>query len=294
MKTKKRETTNDKIFKYLTVLFLSMLAMSIIIPFINVFSKSISDTTAVVSGKVSLTPIGFDLSSYSFILQEGTFFHSPGISFFIMFFGTFLSMLCTALVAYPLSKPNLKGRKVLTGLYMFTMVFHCGIVPDYLLVKQLNMLNSVWSLIIPGLIWTYNMLILKSYFESLPISIEESAKIDGAKYGRIFFSIVLPLSKPALATVSLFYAVGYWNDYFKALLYISKPDVKPLQLYIYELVTQGANILESASSAGIEGVISPEGVRCASIILSVIPMLILYPIIQKYFTSGMTLGAVKE
>lgn len=284
----------DKIFTWSAGTFLGLCALTIIIPFINVFAKSISDSVAVISGKVGLLPVGFDLSSYRFIVREGSFFRSLGISVFVMAVGTFLSMVCTAMVAYPLSEPTLRGRKPLMLLYMFTMVFSCGMIPDYLLVKQLGMLNSVWSLIIPGLVWTYNVLILKSYFESIPESIKESAQIDGAGFGTIFLRIILPLSRPALATVSLFYAVGYWNDYFKALLYINKPDRKPMQMYLYELVTQGGNLLESASAVGMESSLSPEGIRCASIILSVIPMLVLYPFIQKYFTSGITLGAVKE
>ena len=285
---------SDRVFMWSAGIFLGICALIIIIPFVNVFAKSISDSVAVVSGKVSLLPVGFDLSSYRFIFQEGSFFRSLGISAFVMVTGTFLSMICTALVAYPLSEPTLYGKKPLMLLYMFTMVFSCGIIPDYLLVKQLGMLNTVWSLIIPGLVWTYNMLILKSYFESIPDSLKESARMDGAGYGTIFFRIVLPLSRPALATVSLFYAVGYWNDYFKALLYINKPALKPMQMYLYELVTQGGNLLESASAVGIKGSISPEGVRCACIVLSVIPMLVLYPVIQKYFTSGIMLGEVKE
>ncbi|MEG0648609.1 MAG: carbohydrate ABC transporter permease [Oscillospiraceae bacterium] len=221
---------SDRIFSALAMIILLLSALAVMIPFVNVIAKSLSSSSAVVSGKVSFWPVDIDLTSYKFILSEGTFFRSLSISLFVTIAGTLLSMLCTALIAYPLSKPTLKGRKPLLLLYMFTMVFSCGMIPDYLLVKELGMLNSVWSLIVPGLVWTYNMLILKSYFEGIPQSIEESAKIDGAGWGCIFVKIVMPLSKPALATVSLFYAVAYWNDYFKALLYINKPNVKPLQL----------------------------------------------------------------
>lgn len=284
----------DRLFTVCAISFLGILTLAVLIPFFSVFAKSFSSSAAVVSGKVRFWPKFFELTSYEFIFREGTFFRSLGVSLLVMGVGTMLSMLCTALVAYPLSKSELKGGKALTLLYMFTMVFNCGIIPDYLIVKQLGMLNTVWSLIIPGLVWTYNMLILKSYFQSIPASVEESAKIDGAGWGCVFVKIVLPLSKPALATVSLFYAVAYWNDYFKALLYINKPQCKPLQLYLYELVTQGGNLLESAASAGMKNILSPEGVRCASIILSIIPMLILYPFVQRFFTAGLTLGAVKE
>lgn len=292
---RKNNTTHmiDTVYCAISYIVPILLSVLILIPFLNVLAKSFSSSTHIMSGKVTFWPIGFDTTAYKYIIESGVFFNALKNSGFIVVVGTFLSILVTALVAYPLSKPSLKGRRVFMLLYMFTMVFTAGIIPDYLIVKKIGLIDSIWSMIIPGLVWTYNMLILKSFFEGIPNAIEEAAKIDGAGQFRIFFQIVLPLSKPALATVSLFYAVSYWNDYYKALLYINKIDVKPLPLYMYELVTQSTNLMDS-SGMGMESLLSPEGVRCGSIVLSIIPMLIIYPFIQKYFTSGVTLGAVKE
>lgn len=291
--SKKTNTITDKIYIGLAYVLPILFALLIIFPFVNVLAKSFSSSASIVSGNVKFLPKTFSTASYQYIIESGVFFKAFLNTMFVVIIGTPLSVIITAMVAYPLSKPNLKGRKVFLLLYMFTMVFSAGIIPDYLLVKALGLTNSLWSLILPGLVWTYNMLILKSYFEGIPSEIEESAQIDGAGYGTIFTRLIIPLSKPALATVGLFYGVSYWNDYYKALLYINDIAVKPLQLYLFEIITQSASMGDT-TTMNMKYVISAEGVRCASIILTVIPMLIIYPFVQKFFASGVTLGAVKE
>lgn len=293
MLSKKTNTISDKVYVGLAYILPISFALLIIFPFVNVLAKSFSSSASIVSGNVKFLPKIFSTASYQYIIESGVFFKAFLNTMFVVMIGTPLSILITAMVAYPLSKPSLIGRKVFLLLYMFTMVFSAGIIPDYLLVKALGLTNSLWSLILPGLVWTYNMLILKSYFEGIPSEIEESAQIDGAGYGTIFLRLIIPLSKPALATVGLFYGVSYWNDYYKALLYINDIAVKPLQLYLFEIITQSASMGDT-TTMNMKYVISAEGVRCASIILTVIPMLIIYPFVQKFFASGVTLGAVKE
>lgn len=290
---KKVKEFQDYVFQILSYVFVIGLSCLIILPFLNVLAKSFSASPDIMSGNVSFFPKNTNVASYQYIIEAGLFFRAFLNTMFVVVVGTFLSLFITAAVAYPLSKQELKGRRAFLFLYMFTMVFSAGIIPDYLLVKKLGLTDSLWSIILPGLVWTYNMLILKSFFEALPKEIEESAFIDGAGYFQIFFKFVLPLSKASLATVGLFYGVAYWSDYYKALLYISSVKKKPLQLFLYEIIAQSSSMGDT-TTMNMEHIVSVEGVRCATIILSVVPMLVIYPFIQRYFTSGVTLGAVKE
>jgi len=279
-------------FDYTNGLVLAIIGALSILPFIHVLSKSFSDEAAVIAGKVALLPKGFSLSSYSYVLFESRFMGALGITVFVTVVGTIGSLLVTVLAAYPLSKPYFKARKFILGLYVFSMLFYGGIVPSYMLMKTLGLLDTVWAMIIPLLVVPFNLLVVKTFFEQLPESIEESARIDGANNWRILFSIMLPISLPVLATIGLFYAVGYWNNYFHPLLYISKIELKPLQLYLMDMISSTS---ENMGSLGVEQSLnlSTEGVRSATIIVSVIPVLIIYPFLQKYFVKGLTIGSVK-
>jgi len=206
--------------------------------------------------------------------------------------GSLLSMLATIFTAYPLSKPHLKGRKQILLMYIFVMLFSGGLVPNYLLMRNLRLLNTIWVLIFPGLIGVSNMLIVKNFFEGLPESLEEAARLDGATNFGVLFKILLPIAVPVIATVSLFYAVGYWNSFFNAMMYISKPSLKPLQLYLYELIKESQKPL--ADMGGNDGInLSPESIQAATIIASTVPILVVYPFLQKYFVKGMVVGSVK-
>ena len=287
----RRQKTADIIYVFFCYVFPLLLSIVILVPFVNVSAKSFSSSSSIVSGQVFFLPVKPDLSNYGYIMETGLFPRAFMNSVFVVVTGTLLSVITTAMVAYPLSKNDLKGRKFFLVLYLFTMVFTAGMIPDYLLVRKLNLADSLWSLILPGMIWTYNMLILKSYFEALPAEVEESVLVDGGGYFTYFFKFVLPLSKASLASVALFYGVSYWTDYTKALLYINDQSKKPLQLFLYEIISQGAVSGDMSSTFTL---VSAEGVKCATIVLSVVPMLLVYPFIQRYFTAGMMLGAVKE
>lgn len=280
-------------FDYANYLILLLLALAAVIPFLNVLAKSLSSSRAAISGQVFLLPKEFQLETYRFILFHSPFFKSFLNSVIVTVTGTVLAMTATITTAYPLSRPSFKGRKFFTLLYVFSMVFYGGIIPSYLLVKALGLIDNLFAMVIPFLVVPFNMLVVKSYFEQLPVSVEESAKIDGAGDLRVLFQIILPMSKPVIATVSLFYAVSYWNDYFHPMLFIDNPSLKSLQQFLYETVTSPESLLEQFTSEKLQN-ISIEGITSATIICATIPIMLLYPLVQRYLMAGMTLGAVKE
>jgi putative aldouronate transport system permease protein len=274
--------------------FLSLLALSTLFPFMNVFSKSVSAEWAVISGKVGILPKGFQLDTMKYVVTSGQFINSFSVSVFITFTGTLAAILISSLTAYPLSKKNIPGVKIILILFVFTMLFSGGLIPNYLLIKKLGLINSLGALILPGMINVFNLLLLKNYYESLPESLEESARLDGASNLTILFKIILPISAPVLATVSLFYAVSFWNDYFNAMLYITKPSIKPLQLYLRDIVIDADNLAAGMNKSSDDLMnISSEGVRAATIIASTIPIIMVYPFLQKYFIKGVLIGSVK-
>jgi putative aldouronate transport system permease protein len=280
-------------FVILNTLILGLLAFATLFPFIHVVAKSFSGARAVSSGMVSLFPIDFQLETYRYILFKSTFMQSFLISVLVTSSGTMLAMFCTILTAYPLSRTHFRGRKIFTLLYIFSMVFYGGMVPSYLLMKSLGLIDKVGALIVCLLVSPFNMFVLKSYFEQLPLSVEESARIDGAGDLQIMTSIILPMSKPVLATVAMFYAVAYWNDYFHPMLFIDSPANKPLQLFLYETVKSPETIIEQFTSHNLVN-ISIDGITSTTVVCATIPVLLLYPLVQRYLMAGMTVGSVKE
>lgn len=288
----KKRIFSDVFIDIIVYAFLILMAVSMLVPFMNVVAKAFSEEWAVVTGKVGVLPKGFQMDTIKYVVTSKTFLNSFGISSFITLVGTLCNMLMTVSTAYVLSKRHLPGIKAVLLLFVFTMLFNGGLIPNYLLMKNMNLINNLAVLILPSLISVYNMLIVKNYFESLPSSIEESAHLDGANNIIILFRIVLPLSMPVLATISLFYAVAHWNDYFAPMIYISKQTLKPLQLYLRDI------ILEAEVSAGDKSIddlmnVSGEGIRAATIIASTVPILVTYPFLQKYFIKGILIGSVK-
>ena len=285
-------TLSDLAFHACNFMFLALLGIITLLPFMNVLSKAVSEEWAVVSGKVGLLPVGFQLGTLGYVAASGQFLRSFGVSVLVASVGTAGAILMTALAAYPLSKRRLPGMRTVLVFYVFTMVFSGGLIPNYLLIKRLGLINTLGALILPSLISVYNMLIVKNYFESLPESLEESAHLDGASPLHIFFSIMLPLSIPVIATVSLFYMVAFWNDFFNPMIYINSPSLKTLQLYLRDIVMD-ANASPADRSADDLMNISPEGVRAATIIASTVPILLVYPWVQRYFIKGILIGSVK-
>lgn len=280
-----------RIARILNIVLLALVSLICLLPFVHMIAKSFSGAAAVSAGWVTFYPIDFTLNTYRYVLRDSLFFSSFRNSVIVTVGGTLLSLTSTVLAAYPLSKQHLRGRRVILLLYVFTMLFYGGMVSIYVFMRTLNLLNTLACQIIPLLVSQYNLFVMKTFFEGIPESIEESAHIDGAGPLRTLVSIVLPLSLPSLATIGLFYAVAYWNNYYHPMLFITRADVKPLQMYLYELITTTQNLYEvdPVIAAGL----SSSGMQAAAIVVSTLPIQLVYPFLQKYFIKGLTVGSVK-
>lgn len=277
-----------------TVLNYTILTIIVIIclyPFLNVIAYSLSSNRAVLSGKVTFFPIEFQLDAYKEILHRGQIWTAMGTTILVTILGTSIGLILTIFAAYALSKDKLKGRKWMTWLILFTMYFSGGIIPTFLVVKNLGMFNHLTSLYLPSSVSVFNFIVMRTFFREIPKSLEEAAHLDGASDVQILTRIVLPLSLPIIATIGLFYAVSYWNDYFSALLYIQSPEKYTLQLRLRSLLY--ADELGAAGSEGLGSQVMAESLKMACIVVGTIPILIVYPWLQKYFVKGVMLGAVK-
>lgn len=294
-----RESRAERAMNHAFVVILILLSALMLFPFINLLAKSVSGEAAVLTGSVYLLPKDFQLGTYEYVVNQPQFFNSFWNSLFITVVGTALAMVVNCLTAYPLSKIWIVGRKGLILFFVFTMLFSGGMVPSYLLMRTLNLINNIWVLILPGILSVYNMILLKNFFEEIPESIEESAQLDGARNLTILIRIVLPMSLPAIATIGLFYAVGFWNNYMSGIMYITRPQLKPLQQYLYEVVTEAQTVSEDAVAGYVNmdrmmnASLITESIRAATIMLSSIPIMLVYPFLQKYFVAGLRVGSVK-
>ncbi|KRE70090.1 carbohydrate ABC transporter permease [Paenibacillus sp. Soil750] len=284
-------TRGETVFGYFNVFILSVISLSMILPFIHVAAKAFSSEAHVLAKDILLWPKGITTISFEYVLSNKQFYYSFGNSVFIAIVGTIISMTLTVLAAYPLSRKGLPYTRFLMLLFVITMFFSGGLIPTYLVVKQVGLLNSLWSLILPTALAPFNMILIRNFFMGVPDSLEESARMDGASNLRILTSIYLPLSVPALATVGMFYAVGYWNAFFQAMMYITDRQLMPLQMFLLQLVTD-----EKSADLVVNDVfreVTPETIRAAAILCAVVPILFVYPFIQRYFVKGVMLGAVK-
>ena len=284
---KKKISTLDAVL-YSILLFVAAVTLY---PLLNLLAVSFSSRAAYVRNPLMIFPSDNNLGAYKTVFKNRLLWTSYGNTIIVTFFGVIVSMFLTSTMAYPLSEQTLKGRKGISALFLFTMFFSGGMIPNYYLVRSLGMLNTLWALIIPGALSVYNAMLMKNSFESLPPSLKESARIDGANDLTIFVRIALPLSLPIIATLTLFYAVGQWNSYFSALLYTSsRRDKWTLQLLLREIITTSASMLDDGTA--IE-TLPAESIRYATIVLATAPILCVYPFLQKYFVKGMMVGAVK-
>ncbi|CAI6067015.1 carbohydrate ABC transporter permease [Cohnella sp. JJ-181] len=282
---------SDSVFQLLNAAFLSLISVSMLLPFIHIAAKSLSDQSHVVAKDVWLWPKGLNFSSYDFVLSYKQFYVSFGNSLFITVVGTLISMAVTLLAAYPLSRNGLPYRRLMMLIFVITMFFSGGLIPTYLIVKDVGLLNSLWSVILPGALAPFNLILIRNFFSGLPEAMEESARMDGASSLRILAQIYVPLSMPAIATISMFYAVGYWNSFFQAMMYLTDRSLMPLQVFLLQLVSNDkpADMVVNDVLSGV----TPESMRAAAIICVVLPILCVYPFIQRYFVKGIMLGAVK-
>lgn len=288
-----KNSRGDRAIITVIYVFLFLCTAIMIYPFLNIIAKAFSGYTANTTGRVFLWPVDFQTDTVQSVIHNKKFLRSFFVSIRVAVFGTLLAILLSGMAAYVLSRKQLRGRRGLTVLFVFTMMFSGGMIPQYMLIHSLGMLNHITSLFVPGAVSVYNMLILKSAFEAISPALEESAKLDGAGNMTIFLRIMLPITKPSFAAVALFLAVGYWNEYWSAMLYITKEEWKPLQIYLMDVINASTDTLANMDSAMLS-MNSPEGVKAVTILISMIPVLIIYPFLQKYFVKGVMIGSVKE
>ena len=270
-----------------------ILSLTCVLPFVHVASKSVSSNTAVMAKEVYLLPKGINFDAYGSIFRDGQLTYSMLYTIVVTVLFTAIGMLLTICAAYPLSRRRLKGRPFFSLLMMFTMYFSAGLIPEYLLYKSLGMLNTMWVLVLPLAFSPYNMLIMKSYLQAtIPDSLEEAAFLDGASNLTILWRIVLPLSKPILATLSLFYAVGRWNTYADAKYFVTRKALQPINYLLSNMVlNSGSDAISLSESAAVTS--TPEVLQAATIMFATLPIILVYPFVQKYFVKGVMIGAVK-
>lgn len=264
-----------------------------LVPMLNLAAKSLSSTDALVKDMVYLWPVDLNLDAYAMVFSDMKYIRSFFFTAVLTFGCTILSLVMTTLCAYPLIFEKLKGRGFINIMITITMFFNAGTIPNYLLMKELGLLNTAWVLVVPSCLSIFNMIIMRSFLYGIPDSLRESAEIDGASYFTILLKIYLPLSKPVLATLALFYAVGRWNGYSDALMYVTDKNLYPLQLFLYNIINN-INQVEIATQEGFSSPGLSESVKAAVVMFSTVPILCIYPWLQKYFIHGVTVGAVKE
>ena len=291
-----KTTPGEKLFNVFNILFMLVMMFVMFYPMWHVLCASFSDARLLSAHTgVLLWPEGYSVTAYKLMMKNPMILRGYGNTLFILVFGLLLNMIMTCLAAYVLSRRNVMLNRVITIFIVFTMYFSGGLIPTYLNIKSLGLMDSLWAVIVPGAISTYNMIVLRTGFASVPESLEESAKIDGASSLRILWQIILPLSKATVAVICLYYAVSHWNSWFGAMLYLNERKLFPLQLILREILIQNdtsSMVTAMDVGAGDSSFVS-ETVKYAVIIVSVVPILCIYPFIQKYFTKGVMVGAVK-
>lgn len=295
-KTKKMmKTKGDIAVSVLVAFFVTLFCLFVLVPFIMMLSSSFETESNIVKYGFSLYPRDFTLASYKYLLSDDQILRAYGVTIFITVVGTILSMLATISIAYGLAQKKVKFKNGVTFFLYFTMLFSGGLAPSYLLIsKYLGMRDTIWVMIIPILFSPWNAFLMRNFFKTIPEELTESAYIDGAHELIILFKIILPVSVPGIATISLFYALGYWNQWYQAMLFIDDRTLFPLQYIIMELVQRAEFVKNVASSAGIPtSEIPSNSLKMATTVVTIGPIILLYPFLQKYFTSGLTVGAIK-
>ncbi len=281
-----------KVFRVVNAIILTLVVLAVLLPFLNLLAQSFSGETYITQGSVSLWPKGFNVTTYEHVMSDPQFWENYRNTVLYTVCSTAVAMVLTTCYAYVLSRKHLRGRKVLIGVAIVTMFFNGGIIPNYILVSSLHLRDTVWAYALPNAIVVFNLLIMKTFFESLPTELEEAAAIDGLNTYRTLWRIVLPLSKAVLATIALFYAVMFWNDWFSALLYMDNQGLYPVSLYLENIVDSLSSVSNIGQSSDTQLQIAAN-IQAVTVVLVAVPILCVYPFIQRYFVSGVMLGAVK-
>ncbi|MDQ0886568.1 putative aldouronate transport system permease protein [Paenibacillus sp. V4I9] len=292
--TLKKRKSDEKLFDAVVSALALLIVVVVLYPLIFIVSASFSDPALVLNGEVVLLPKQITLEAYRNVFQNDQIWNGYGNTILYTAVGTVINLIMTTLAAYPLSRPDLPGRGIIMFFVTLTMFFSGGLIPSYLLVKNLGMVDTMWALVIPGAITTYNLIVMRTYFQSsIPWEIQEAAHIDGCSNWKLLTHVILPLSKPILAVMILFYAVGHWNSFFNALIYIRSKDMYPLQLVLREvLMVSQADAVDS--NVGLESkILLAESIKYVVIIISSLPVLLMYPFVQKHFVKGVMIGSLK-
>lgn len=295
---KNRKTSGENIFTVVVYLVITAFSICALYPFLNILVTSFSSSRAVNSGEVFLWPVEFNTEAYKQLLLDGQIFSSMINTIIMTVVGTLLNLVTTTFAAYSLSKKRLGGRKFFLGMIVFTMMFSGGMIPNFILIKSLGLMNTYSGLWLMGLISTYNMIVMKTFFEGIPESLSEAASIDGANEPKILFSVILPVSMPVIATMILFYAVGWWNSYFNPMLFLSSTSKYPMMVKLKQMLDTAKMLTVNTGSGGTEGILSQitvaeQSFKAASIIVSMLPIICVYPFLQKYFVKGVMVGSIK-
>jgi putative aldouronate transport system permease protein len=285
-------TRGYKVFRVVNVTVLILVMITMLYPFLMIVAQSFSSDTAIRSGHVSIFPVGFNLTTYRLVMGDATFWTDYRNTVVYTAVATLIAIVLTTCYAYVISKKHLRGRGVMIGIAVFTMFFNGGLIPNYILITSIGFRNTIWAIVLPNAISVFNLLVMKSFFENLPLELMEAAQIDGLNTYGILWYIVLPLSKAVLATMVLFYAVSFWNSWFSAFLYMDKSELFPVTVYLRNLIAGASSA--SSSGAGTSDVAQVSAnIQSVTMVLTVLPILCIYPFVQRYFVSGVMLGSVK-
>jgi putative aldouronate transport system permease protein len=295
-----RRSLSKKIFDTFNYTFLLLSSILCLLPFVNLMAVSFSESPYVNAGLVTFWPVEFTLSAYAYILESGEFIRSFLISIIRVLLGVSINILLIVMTAYPLSKSNLNfnSRNLYAWFFVVSMLFTPSLIPSYLVVANLNLIDTIWSLVLPGALQVFSMIVMLNFFRNLPKELEEAAFIDGASHWKLLWKVFIPLSLPAIATVTLFSIVYHWNSWFDGILYIDNHRNYPMQSYLQSIIINPTLLNEiiknDPNAAEIMLKISNQTVKAAQLFVATIPVLVIYPFLQKYFTTGLTLGSVKE
>ena len=292
-----RKSRGRKVFLCFNYVFVTMITLSCVIPLLNLLAMSFSSSQAIIENKVSLLPVDFTLKAYQYVLKNREFWVSVAVSAKRVLLGVPLNVILTILVAYPLSKSDqaFPARKFYVAFMLVVMLFNGGLMPTYFIVAKTGLIDTVWSLVLPGAVPIFSCIVLMNFFRGIPEELEESARLDGANQLQVLVRIFLPLSKPSIATVTLFSLVWHWNSWFEGLIYSNYTQNYPLQSYLQTLVVSTTEALRTSDLKTIMELtqVNDTNMKSAQILISIIPLMLVYPFLQKYFTTGLTLGSVK-